>query len=137
MAGSRVLTGRLGTVLAILALASAACRQPDSRLQQHQEKFDSLTASVQAISEAWLRGTASTRYARSALIQIFDLIERERQALSSSPDVVADARGAELSQSSERLARAAAGMIQDIRSHDAASLRQHLADLPRRKRDRR
>jgi hypothetical protein len=137
MAGSRALTGRFGIVLAILALASTACRNADSRIQQHQEKFDSLTATVQAIGEAWLTGKASTRYASSAMVLTFALIEQEQQALASTPDLVIDARGAQLSQASERLARTVAGMIRDVRSRDAASLHEHLADLPRQARDQR
>ena len=132
MAGSRGPTGRLRTVFIILALSAASCRNPNSRIQQRQEKFESLTASAQAIGEAWLTGSASTRYARAALGQTFVLIEQERQALASTPDLLIDTRGAELSEASERLARTVANLIQDVGAHDAASLQHHLADLPPR-----
>lgn len=112
------------------ALGVAACGRQDERLLQHREKFESLGSSTAAIAEAWLAGSTSGTYTRTALQQTFLLVEQERQALASSPDTLLDPRGAELSQSAERLSRLLAALIHDVRAADAPSVRQHLTKIP-------
>ena len=116
-------------LLSILTVAFFGCRQHDERLQQHQEKLDSLTASAIAIGRARLSGSTSDTYTRAALERIFSLVEDERAALVSVPDTLLDPRGAKMSQSAERLSRVLAAMQHDVRGSDPRSLRQRVSDL--------
>lgn len=129
-----VLVRQLGRAWAIVAftaaLAAVGCSGQDERLKQHREKFESLGASAAAIGEAWLAGSTSGTYTATALEQAFLLVEQERSTLASTPDAVRDPRGAELSQTAERLSRLIAAMRHDVRDADAQSLRQHLTQIP-------
>ena len=118
-------------MLALLsAMAFAACTSQSAALQQHQEKLESLGASSAAIAEAWLGGAVSTRYTRTALEQMYQLVEQERTALASKPQALADARGARLSEAADRLSRLLAVMMQDVEHGDAAALREHASTIP-------
>jgi hypothetical protein len=116
-------------MLAIVAVLSAACTPLDQRLQQHHEKLASLAASAGAIGDAWLAGSTSGTYTTSALEQTFMLTEKERRALASAPEALADPRGAELSQSAERLSRLLAALRHDVRTSDTSSFRRHLSTV--------
>jgi hypothetical protein len=116
-------------VLATVALIAAACGRQDQRLQQHHEKLESLAASAAAIGNAWLSGSTSGTYTVGALEQTYLLVEKERGALAGTPDALLDRRGAELSQSAERLSRVLAAMRHEVRGSDAASVRHHLRDI--------
>lgn len=124
--------GRLAAwiVLVIAAVGVAGCTSLDDRLQQHREKLESLESSTAAIGEAWLAGSTSGTYTRTALQQMFLLVEQERRALTSAPEALLDARGAELSQSAERLSRLLAAMMHDVEAADAVSVRQRLTTIP-------
>ena len=115
-------------VLAALTVISACSRQ-DRRLQKHWEKLESLGASAALIGSAWLSGSTSGTYTLSALEQTFALTEKERSTLASAPEALTDPRGAELSQSAERLSRLLAAMRQDVRTSNASSVRRHLSDI--------
>lgn len=124
----RLLTvGRFALVAATIA---AGCTSQNAALQQHQEKLESLGSSTAAIADAWLGGAASGTYAGTAFEQIYQLVEQERTKLASTPDALADARGARLSQAAERLSRLLSVMIRDIDQGDASALRQHVAQIP-------
>jgi hypothetical protein len=114
----------------ILALTQIACARQDTRLQQHEEAFESLGESTAAICEAWLAGDVSGTYLRTALEQTFALVEQERTALASSPAMLLDPRGARLSQSAEALSRVIAALIHDADAADAASVRRRLGAIP-------
>jgi hypothetical protein len=118
----------------ILALAAvigvSGCTGRDRQLQQHREKFQSLGASTRAIADAWLAGTTSGTYTATALEQTFLLLEQERHALGAAPELLGDPRGAELSQTSERLARTIASMVRDVRAADPAAVRRQMDALP-------
>lgn len=111
-------------------LTLPACARQDQRLQQHKEKFESLGSTTAAIGEAWLGGRVSGTYTHAALAQTFLLVEKERTALASTPEMLLDPRGASLSQAAERLSRLLAVLIRDVGGADAASARRHLADIP-------
>jgi hypothetical protein len=113
-----------------MTLISVGCSRLDSRLQQHKEKLESLGATTAAIGEAWLAGSVSGTYSRTALEQTFLLVEQERATLASSPEALIDPRGAELSQAAERLSRLLAAMTQDVTRADTPSARRHLAEIP-------
>jgi hypothetical protein len=113
-----------------VALAAiSACSRQDQRLQQHREELESLSASAAAIGSAWLSGDTSGTYTLAALEQMYLLTEKERTALASTPAALADPRGAQLSQSAERLARVLAAMRHDVRTSNASSVRRHLSDI--------
>lgn len=109
---------------------AAACTRQDARLEQHKEKFESLGETTAAIGEAWLRGDLSGTYTRTALQQTFMLAEQERSALAASPEALLDPRGADLSQSGERLSRLIAALIHEIEGADANSVRELLTRIP-------
>jgi hypothetical protein len=115
--------------LVAVAIALTACSQ-DSALQQHREKLESLGATTAAIADAWLGGTASATYARTALEQTRQLVEQERTSLAAKAATLADARGADLSEAAERLSRLLALMIRDVEHRDASALRQRIAQIP-------
>ena len=121
----------LAQVAAVIFISSA-CTGPDRRIQQHSEKLRSLSATTVTVGEAWLGGSASGTYARTALEEAYRLLEQERAALSQSPDDLRDERAAELSRSAEHLARLLALMIGDVREANAPSFRAHLAEIPLR-----
>jgi hypothetical protein len=117
-------------VVVALALTSGACARQDARLKQHKDKFESLGETTAAICEAWLGGDVSGTYTRTALEQTFMLVEQERTALAASSDTLLDSRGAELSQSSERLSRLIAILAHEVQGANAAAVRQLLTHLP-------
>ena len=116
-------------LLAITAIITAACGRQDQRLQQHDRKLASLAASATAIGNAWLSGSTSGTYTITALEQTYQLVEQERATMAGAPDALVDPRGAELSQSAERLSRVIAAMRYEVRGSDAASVRQRLRDI--------
>jgi hypothetical protein len=111
------------------ALIASACGRQDQRLRQHDQKLESLAASATAIGRAWLAGSTSGTYTITALEQTYVLVEKERAALASTPDALVDPRGAELSQTAERLSRVLAAIRYEVRGADAASVRQRLHDI--------
>lgn len=115
--------------LAIVVLC-IGCGRQDARLEQHQKKFESLGATTKVIAEAWLHGDVSGTYTSAALEQTFHLVEQERTKLASKPEMLQDARGAALSQQSERLSRLIASMIGDVGGADGDAARRRLASLP-------
>ena len=121
---------RLLRLLVVVLSLTGACARQDARLQQHKDKFESLGETTAAICEAWLRGDLSGTYTRTALRQTFKLAEQERTALAASPEALLDPRGADLSQSAERLSRLIAILIHDIEGADATSVRERLTHIP-------
>lgn len=120
-------------MLAALVLAGPACSGHESRLEQHRQSFESLGATTAAIGEAWLAGQVSGTYASTAFEDTRRLVEAERAALAGRHELLADPRGARLSQSAEQLSRLLAVMIADVRRADGSSARRHLAELPLRR----
>ena len=119
-----------GSAIVALALTAAACGRQDTRLQQHTDKFESLGETTAAICDAWLNGDVSGTYTHTALDQTFMLVEQERTALAATPEALLDPRGADLSQSSERLSRLIATLIHDVDGANDASVRQRLTQIP-------
>ena len=117
-------------LLVALALTTGACARQDAQLEQHKEKLESLGETTAAICQAWLNGDVSGTYTETALDQTFLLVEQERTALAASPEALVDPRGANLSQSSERLSRLIAVLIHDVEGANGASVRQRLTEIP-------
>lgn len=115
---------------ALVAMVAAGCGRQDARLQQHQEKLESLGATTVAIAEAWLAGSTSGTYTRTALEQTFALVEQERTAVASAPQALLDPRGARLSEAADRLSRLLAVIMHDVASADADAVRRHMAAVP-------
>lgn len=116
-------------MIALIAAAAIGCARQDDQLREHREKLESLEASATAIGESWLAGSASGTFTTTALEQTFRLVEQERSAVASAPDALVDPRGAELSQSAERLSRLIAAMMHDVRGADASSVRQRVTTI--------
>jgi hypothetical protein len=108
---------------------SFGCGRQDARLQQHQEKLESLATTTQAIAGAWLAGSVSGTYASTALDQTLRLVEQERSALAATPELLVDRRGARLSQRAERMSRLLALMVHDVDASDGRSLRQRATEM--------
>ena len=117
-------------LVAALSLATGACSRHDSRIQQHKEHFESLGSTTAAIAEAWLSGSASGTYTRTALEQTFLLVEKERTALAKRPEMLLDPRGAHLSEATERLSRLIALLIGHVNASDGESARRLIAAIP-------
>lgn len=119
------------SILAVIAaLVLTGCGREDEAIRQHRQAFESLGSTMAAIDEAWLAGHLSGTFTVTALAQTLQLAEQERAALAASPEMLADPRGAQLSQSAERLSRLLAATIRDVRAADAGAVRRHLADNP-------
>jgi hypothetical protein len=116
-------------LVALTIALSSACSGKDSRLQQHREKLQSLTATTTMIAEAWLSGSVSPTYGRTAFEQTLLLVEKERSAVASNPETLADPRGARLADSADRLSRVLAVLIHDVAAGDRASVRQHASEI--------
>jgi len=122
---------------AALTLSIVGCSRDDSRLAQHDKKFESLGATTAAITEAWLAGQLSGTYTQTALEKTFQLVEQERTALVKTPQALQDARGARLSQAAERLSRLVAALMLDVAAADGDSARRRVADIPAARAERR
>jgi hypothetical protein len=120
----------ISVALAVVGLSAGACARQDARIQQHQEKLESLGSTTAAIGRAWLGGDTSGTFTRIALERTFLLVEQERSALAGSPQALADPRGAHLSQAAERLSRLLAMTINDVVAADAGSVRRRLTEIP-------
>jgi hypothetical protein len=118
------------SALVAVVLCLGACSSQQSRIQQHQEKLESLGATTAAVGDAWLGGNLRGRYTVTALEQTFLQVEQERTALASAPEMLLDPRGAALSQQAEQLSRLIATLIHDVRGADGESVRRRLADIP-------
>jgi hypothetical protein len=116
--------------LAAVGLSAGACAPQDTRIQQHQEKLESLSSTTVAIGRAWLAGDTSGTFTRTALEQTFLLVEQERSALAGTPQALADPRGAHLSEAAEALSRLLAMTINDVGAADAGSVRRRLTEIP-------
>jgi hypothetical protein len=111
-------------------LTAGACGRADTRLQQYQEQFESLGSTTTAIVEAWLAGSTSGTFTRTALEQTFQIGEQQRTAMASDPMALRDPRGARLSQAAEHLSRLLAMMMRDVAAADAGSVRHRLTEIP-------
>jgi hypothetical protein len=120
----------ISAALATVGATAGACARQDARIQQHQEKFESLSSTTVAIGRAWLAGDTSGTFTRTALERTFVLVEQERSALAGSPQTLVDPRGADLSEAAERLSRLLALTMNDVRAADGESVRRHLAEIP-------
>jgi hypothetical protein len=113
-----------------MATTASGCASQDARLQKQQEAFASLRATTVRIGQAWLAGDVSGTYTYTAFDQTFRLLDDQRASLTASPQLLADARGGQLSQNAERLSRLLALLMADVRRSDGSSARKHLAELP-------
>lgn len=126
--------GRAGVLMTAIAVAvaSAACSSTRDQLDRHQQKLQSLASTADAVASAWLDGTISGTYARTALEQTFTLVEQERSGLTAEPQMVANPDGARLADAADQLARTIAGLAQQVAAADAGAVRRHLSELPMR-----
>jgi hypothetical protein len=74
----------------LVGFTVTGCGSPAQQLEQHQEKLASLRSSRAAIVEAWLAGSVSGTYAATALEQTLQLVEHERRAFATEPDLLID-----------------------------------------------
>ena len=121
---------KICALLALAVLGCAGCTRQDTRIMQHARAFDSLRATTTAIANAWLAGSVSGTYTRTAFEQTYQLVEQERSALAASPQSLVDARGAQLSQSAEHLSRLLAQLIRAVGDSDPSVVRRAVSQRP-------
>jgi hypothetical protein len=112
-------------------LLTAACGGAEQLLSDQEKALTSLRATAATIGDSWLMGRVSGQYARTALDRTLQLLEQQRAELAASPDVVAESRGAMLSDAQHQLARSAAALRRAIEVGDSAEVRRQLSELPR------
>jgi hypothetical protein len=113
-----------------LACGQVGCRGHDARLDQHRKSLESLGATTAATVDGWLGGQVSGTYARATLERTLQLVDQERSALATSPEMLQDPRGAALSERAERLSRLLAALLLDVASANGPSARQHAGEIP-------
>ena len=92
--------------------------------------MQSCGSTVRAISIAWLEGRVSGTYARTALERTLLLVEQERTAVASQPQMLIDRRGANLADTADDLERLIAAMMHAVRGADAEGVRAAVAKIP-------
>jgi hypothetical protein len=96
-------------------------------LSDQEKALTSLRATIVFVCDAWLAGSVSTTYARTALEATALLLDKERTELASSPDALASPLGATLSEVEQQLARSLALLHQALSQSDTAVVRQQLS----------
>jgi hypothetical protein len=76
--------------LALLLVASIACRSQEDQLREHRRQLHSLRSTTVQVGNAWLTGQVSSTYAVAALETTSSLIEQERASLGSNPERLGD-----------------------------------------------
>jgi hypothetical protein len=117
-------------LLTMAILGTTACRTQEQVIAEQRKALVSLRETTRAIGEAWLAGSVSGTYARTALEATEELLEKQRQSLATlSPDALADPNVQALSDTHARLGRTLALLWKSINERDSASARQHLSSL--------
>jgi hypothetical protein len=124
-----VMAGLRAALIAAL-ICAPSCARHDRQLQDHQDAFQSLSATTTAIVDGWLTGAVSGTYTLTALDRTYLLAEQERSSLAATAALAADARGAAMLDSATALSRHIALIITAVRSADGDAARGHIADLP-------
>jgi hypothetical protein len=104
------------------------CASPDAQLAGHREATTSLTATAEAIGEAWLQGDVSETYAHVALKRTLRLIEDDRRSLALAPRLLSDPQGAAVAARADELSRAVARLSHAIGTGDVGGVRSLLAN---------
>jgi hypothetical protein len=116
-------------LIATLAVGAAGCRSEDRIFSRQNKALRSLQSTAVTLGETWLSSRASTNYTRIALEQTLQLLETERGELAVSPPLLANPRGAALSQAADRLARLVALVWKAVGAGDSEAARRHLAEI--------
>jgi putative membrane protein len=122
--------------LIVVVLGASACRSRADIIEQQRQALASLQATTGAIAEAWLSGSVSSTYARTALEQTLQLLEKSRSDMIAKPDLLADPNGAGLAAAADRLSRVIALVWKDVGDGDTDAVRRRLADRNVRRADR-
>ncbi|HTK29663.1 MAG TPA: hypothetical protein VL309_08940 [Vicinamibacterales bacterium] len=83
----------------------------------------SIRATALMASGAWLAGQVRGSYARATLLEAGRLVEQQQATLTTSPRLLADARGAALGTADAELARHLAILWTAVGRGDAAAVR--------------
>ena len=116
-----------GAVCALLAACASACRSDQQVIDDQQRAMASLRATVIALGNAWLSGTISSTYARTALEATQQLVEKHRAELTATPAQLANPVAASLSDAENRLAHHVALLWNAIGDSDFDAVRRHLS----------
>jgi hypothetical protein len=125
--GLRTAAARL--LIILYAPLVFACGSTQQLADQQEKALTSLRATVTSVCTAWLDGTVSTTYARTALENAGTLLEKERARIGGSPDALVDPRVVSLSESQNELAKQIALLRKALADSDVAAIRQRIADV--------
>jgi hypothetical protein len=116
-------------LILLVAIVGAGCRSQVEALHQQQKALISLKSTATMLAESWLSGTISRAYTRTALERTRQLLEKQRTRLAASPDLLANPRGAALSDAEDHLSRLLALMWKAVEDGDPAAMRRHLSEI--------
>ena len=113
---------------AALTLTVSGCTSPSAALEEHAEKLRSIRATTALVSEAWTAGELSGTFARVALEQAFQLLQKERAAIAPTATALANPAAAALARDSDELERRIAALVRDIETSNRTPARRRLVD---------
>jgi len=85
------------------------------------------------IVDAWLHGSVSGTYTSTALQQMLMMVEQDRSALTASPKLLIDQRGAALADAAAQFSQSLAAILSAVERADDAAVRTQLAAIPFRR----
>jgi hypothetical protein len=126
--------GAVARVLLLPALVAALCgggcgSDPERVLSTHRQTLASCEHTAAMIGEAWLAGTVTARYARTAAEETVRLLAQRQAELSADLTLLATDDGAAISDAEERVSRALAALSAAIDRGDAPAVHRQLDTL--------
>jgi hypothetical protein len=128
-------TGGAATrVLLLSALVAALCgggcgSDPERVLSTHRQTLTSCEHTAAMIGDAWLAGTVTARYARTASEETVRLLGQRQAELLADLPLLATNDGAAISDAEERVSRAVAALSAAIDRGDGPAVRRQLDTL--------
>lgn len=113
---------------AAFTLTVGGCTSQSAKLEEHAEKLRSIRATTASVSEAWTAGELSGTFARVALEQAFQLLQKERAAIAPTATALANPAAAALARDSDELERRIAALVRDIETSDHTAARRRVVD---------
>ena len=101
-----------------------------NRLISPMTTIETIGTRPAAIVDAWLRGSVSGTYTSTALEQMLTMVEADRAALTTSPKLLIDPRGAALADSAARFSQRLAAIMAAVQRADGATARAEAAAIP-------
>jgi len=124
---------RLWSAVVLVVALAAGCRSQQQILDEEREGLSSVRASATSVCRAWLDGRISGTYAHTALQQLQELLEQQReQLMQSSDELLSDPAARSLSEAQGRLAHTLAMLARAVDARDPDAVRAHLTAISTR-----